>query len=353
MLPSSLIRMVSRVGWLLPLVLLVAASGCSDENEQVDGDSDLVPADEETFEQTNPDGDVDETELDSDGDADLDEMEGEGAGESEGEVEHEEVDVFANGCNGFDVLCDRRFDQVAYATTHNAMSNQADGWVAPNQTYGLRRQLDDGIRAMMIDSYEYEDDAYLCHGDCLFGSIKLVEALGILNDFLDAHPAEVLTLIFEDYLGFEKTAAAFTESGLAQRVYHHDAEIGWPTLRDMIAADRRVVVLSDTGADDDGWYLRLFDHCFETDWANKKPEDFSCDDNRGDPDNALFILNHFLTNPLASSTLAEQVNHNPFFQERAQSCRDRYSRILNFVTVDFYDIGDVLAVTDSLNGVGE
>lgn len=35
-------------------------------------------------------------------------------------------------CNGHAALCDRRLDQVAFAATHNAMSNAEDGWLAPN-----------------------------------------------------------------------------------------------------------------------------------------------------------------------------------------------------------------------------
>ncbi len=44
-------------------------------------------------------------------------------------------------CNGHEALCDRPFDAVAYPTTHNAMSNAEERWIAPNQTFGMGRQL--------------------------------------------------------------------------------------------------------------------------------------------------------------------------------------------------------------------
>ena len=63
------------------------------------------------------------------------------------------------------------------------------------------------------------------------------------------------------------------------------------------------------------------------------------------------IFNHFLTAPLASELLAEMINHDPFFTERVARCRSEAADDLpNFVTIDFYDVGDVRAVVDGLNG---
>ena len=55
-------------------------------------------------------------------------------------------------CNGHEELCERPYDQVSYAMTHNAMSNAAAGWVLPNQSFGITRQLQDGIRGLMLDT---------------------------------------------------------------------------------------------------------------------------------------------------------------------------------------------------------
>jgi len=73
-------------------------------------------------------------------------------------------------CNGHEELCDRAFDQVAYAMTHNAMSNAEAGWVLPNQNFGITRQLNDGIRGMMLDTYDEDGELFLCHLICLAGS---------------------------------------------------------------------------------------------------------------------------------------------------------------------------------------
>ena len=75
-----------------------------------------------------------------------------------------------------------------------------------------------------------------------------------------------------------------------------------------------------------------------------------CDPNRGDPDNPLFLLHHFLTGLGGDPALADMVNHNPLFIDRAEQCQAEGDALPNFVAVDFYDIGDLFEVVDSLNG---
>ena len=75
----------------------------------------------------------------------------------------------------------------------------------------------------------------------------------------------------------------------------------------------------------------------------------SCAANRGSIANSLFILNHFLTNPFASPTLAESVNFNPLLRERALACEAEMDKLPNFLTVDFQRLGDLYEVARELN----
>ena len=236
-------------------------------------------------------------------------------------------------CNGLPQLCARRYDQVAYAATHNAMSNVDEGWIAPNQTHGIMRQLEDGIRALMLDTHDDGGATMLCHGYCDFGGKPLAEGLGEIAGFLDANPREVVTIIFESYVTAEATATAFDEAGLTDLLFVPPAAGDWPTLAEMIDAGTRLVVFTDSGGGAFPWYLDVWTWAWETDFEAQAPRDFSCDRNRGADGNLLFIFNHFLTDPVALPSLAEQVNYDP----------------LNFVTVDFYDIGDLFPAVDALN----
>lgn len=253
-------------------------------------------------------------------------------------------------CNGDAALCDRAYDQVAYATTHNAMTNADEGWILPNQQHGITRQLEDGIRGLMLDTHYDQGVAHLCHALCQLGKEPLDSGLWKLRRYLDLHPQEVVTIIFEAYVSEADTEAAFTAAGLLPILHEQPAAAPWPTLRQLIDAGTRLVVFTD----ERGvlpWHHYVWDHASETPFSFETPEQLSCAPNRGNPGHPLFILNHFLTQVVGSPQLADQINHDPLFVDRALACQAARSRLPNFVTVDFYDIGDVFSVTAVLNGL--
>jgi hypothetical protein len=268
------------------------------------------------------------------------------------------------------VLCERRFDEVAYATTHNAFATLEQNYFPPaNQTFTMTRQLEDGVRALMLDVWYVDTDrdgradgVFLCHTLPFCGNPlrSLAQGLGEIRDFLATHPGEVVTLLFESYASAADVAAAFAEAGLLDRVYVH-AGGAWPTLGEMIGRGERLVVLTDDRLSDADlarfpWYHYLWDSlAFETPFS-LTPEEFfdsgfSCEELRGEPENDLFILNHFLTRTIGHPSFAELVNFDPDFGERARECEAFHGRIPNFVTVDYYEIGDVFDVVAALNGL--
>jgi hypothetical protein len=260
-------------------------------------------------------------------------------------------------CNGFAALCDRAYDAVAYPTTHNAMSNGEEGWLAPNQNFAVSTQLADGVRGLMLDTWYFGGEVVLCHGGDVFpcdvtGMKPLADGLTEIEEFLEHRPNEVVSVIFESYVSEADVEEAFAAGGLAGQVHVQPIGQPWPTLRDLIAADRRLVVFTDDSGAALPWHHYVWDFAWETHFSFEDPEDFSCARNRGSMQNSLFILNHFLTRFVGSPQLADMVNHNPLFSDRAEQCLAESGRLPNFVTVDYYDIGDVFAVARSLNGFG-
>jgi hypothetical protein len=258
------------------------------------------------------------------------------------------------GCNGHEALCERRYDQVAYPMTHNAMSNAEDGWSLPNQNFNIARQLREGVRGLMLDTYEEQGQLLLCHTLC-FGTSQqpLVEGLEEISAFLEANPNEVASIILESYITHAQTAEAFDDSGLIDFVYAHELGEPWPTLGELIEANTRLVVFQGEAQDAEfPWLMNFDDHAWETHFSFETPDDFNCDPNRGDPGNPLFLLNHFLTAPLGGRPeFAEMVNYNPLFSDRARRCEEEGDALPNFVAVDFYDIGNLFEVVDALNGL--
>lgn len=266
----------------------------------------------------------------------------------------------ATGCNGAQELCGRPYDRVSYATTHNAF-NHAYGqgqYLFPNQQWPVGRQLEDGVRALMLDVHEYngfnpahEGEIWVCHSVCWAGGEPLIDVLGVIRAFLDSHPYEVVTIIFENYVEAPAVVSAFDWSGLTPYAYALPAGASWPTLGELISANKRLVVFTDSYGGSPSWLMPVWDHAVEVNYSYQHRSDMTCAYNRGNPNNSLFIFNHFLTYPLGARRLAFQVNFNPFLINRANQCWAETGKLPNFVTLDFYDLGDLFETVDSLNGV--
>jgi len=265
-------------------------------------------------------------------------------------------------CNGADVLCGRAFDAVAHLTTHNAMSAEAYGFIAPNQTRSFTGQLDAGVRALMLDVHRNADSGLpspnlgaeaiaLCHGYCAFGAIPLTAGLTEIRAWLDAHPREVVTLILENYVSAAALETSFADAGLLPLLATHTTGAAWPTLGQMIDSGRRVVVLTDSQGGQRPWLLPVFSEAWDTDFSAATTADFTCDVLRGSFSNRLIILNHFLSDPLPSPLLADQANAASFLPGRVADCRAEWGgRLPNFVTVDFFERGVAAQVVADLNG---
>ena len=274
------------------------------------------------------------------------------------EIANDSCQVGDGRCNGSSLLCDRAFDAVSFPTSHNAFSNDAEEWGVPNQNLGMKRQLKDGIRSLMLDTYYFDGTPHLCHATCDFNELAkwrepLVDGLVRVRDFLEDNPGEVVSFILEAYISEADTATVMAAAGLD--TYVHEQTLGqpWPTLQELIDSGKRLVVFTDDGAAALPWHHYVWDFAWETHFSAATFEDFSCDINRGSMANSLFIFNHFLTSPLGgSATLARQVNLTSVLQPRAEQCQAESGRLPNFVTLDFVDVGGLFETVESLNGLG-
>jgi hypothetical protein len=224
-----------------------------------------------------------------------------------------------DACNGDRALCGRRLDEVVFPAAHNSMSAaELPGWLFPNQELGSVSLLGRGIRALLFDVHygaplggrvrtEIDDEAasrakfekvlgkeavdaamrirnrmvgepsgppapYLCHGFCELGATPLVEMLSGVRDFLASNPGEVLVFVIEDYVTPADVEAAFRESGLERYVYRGGTAPPFPTLRELIDSDQRVVVFGENAAPGVAWFHPAFETIQETPYRFLTPE---------------------------------------------------------------------------------
>jgi hypothetical protein len=291
---------------------------------------------------------------------------------------------------------DRRFDQCAFLTAHNAFAYPSAGFTYYMQNDDFPGQLALGTRAFMLDIYRYTQDGvtdiYLCHGSPEYGDLKDLQHLGDyqtfssalaqIKDFLDDNPQEVVTLLLEcgkdlakDGLLDRAFAAGGVESCLFLPGETWDVEgQGWPTLRWMIEQGKRLIVMTDrtdTGLPyqwDFATENNYGDESMDPDnWAEPRAESAPLDD----PTKALFIMNHFpdmgdvldsdtITTELLNDLLkkligsAQTDNSLSSLQSQIAACLANAGRYPNFIAVNFVDVdnGDLNRCVQRLNDNG-
>jgi hypothetical protein len=305
-------------------------------------------------------------------------------------------------CQGVTGLCEHRLDEVVFAGTHNsfAASNEP-GWRFANQNYGLKRQLQDGIRALLLDvHYGVYDPAgravrtdlaaegsdrnkvrkalpalalqaadgiagrvglgklsgspklYLCHTLCELGSEPLDRELGVLREFLAKHPREVLIVVVEDYVPPTAIAEAFSQSGLDPYVVTLKRGAPLPTLGALVSENRRLIVFAEEKGGSPSWYMPAFSFIQDTPLGAKQPGQLSCDRYRGESDSPLLLVNHWIPPFPPNPTVNAAIGKAPFLRARLTRCMHARGTKGAIVAVDFFQRTAAVAVAKELNERG-
>jgi len=256
---------------------------------------------------------------------------------------------FYGQCNGSYDLCNKRYNEVAYLTTHNAFNSKQDRYLFPNQKTNITEQLNNGVRGLMIDVYEDNESIVVYHAYKFLGSQPLSVYLNDIKYFLDNNPNEILTIILETYTSSNAIENEISKVGLLEYLHTQDVNSLWPKLQMMIDSNKRLVILSDKNDanENQSWYHYMWDFAVENKYGQ-----INCEFNRGNPENSLFIFNHFITSLTGNKDNANKVNSFKYFMNHITKCKDLKNKFPNFITVDFYEIGESLDVVSKLNTIG-
>lgn len=243
--------------------------------------------------------------------------------------------VFAHAQEAGELKDERAYADVTWLCAHNSMSNEEDAWLLPNQHYGIKTLLEQGIHAQMWDVWMKDGIPTLRHGNGRFFDTKekpLSQALEEVKDYLNAQPQAIITLILESYVDDEQLAQAVTKAGLMPMVYKGDITQLSPSLGQLRHDNTRLIILSDKPT---SHFIHLWDVAVETNWENTQPKQLDNELRRGKASNTLFIVNHFIAALVPSQEQAEQLNSEQARAKRAQELELRYARKPNFWAMDF------------------
>lgn len=305
-------------------------------------------------------------------------------------------------CDGAAALCDRRLDEVVFAGTHNSFAaSDEPGWHFANQRYGIGRQLDDGIRALLLDVHfgvydpktgsvrtdllaEGSDrnkvakqvparalrladqiagrvgvgqlngmpEPYLCHTLCELGAEPLNRELGVIKSFLEGHRDQVVIVIVEDYVPPATIKQAFKQSGLTRYLVTLDRAKPLPTLGELIAHGQRLVVFAEKNGGSPAWYMPAFSFIQDTPLGATRPDQLSCKRYRGEADSPLLLINYWIPPFPPSPALNATIGRTAFLRAHVRRCLRTRGSMGAIVAVDFYQRTSVVKVADQLNGNG-
>ncbi|KAI0246079.1 PLC-like phosphodiesterase [Lactifluus subvellereus] len=276
-------------------------------------------------------------------------------------------------CNGRAELCNRSYGNVTFAGAHDSFAFSRNPLIlARNQEVDVPTQLRLGIRLLQAQSHMgFDGVIHFCHTSCVLFDGGTVEAyLKTVATFLRENPNEVLTVLFTNPEGLsfpDVWAPAFEASGVSGYAYvppqNPMPQGAWPTLSEMIASGKRLVVFVDYIGSDRGtvdYILPEFGMIWETPYDMTNAS-FPCsiDRIRGplSSTDQMYLINHALDNNLlhianvSDSRDAPRTNSVNSIVAHANGCIPLGSgRNPNFVLLDYVNIGQAITAVDQLNG---
>ncbi|TEB26197.1 hypothetical protein FA13DRAFT_1737598 [Coprinellus micaceus] len=280
----------------------------------------------------------------------------------------------ATVCNGRSELCDRRYGNTTFLTAHNSFAFSSNPLaLARNQVVDIPSQMNIGARVLQGQAHMVNGKLRFCHTSCiLFDGGLVLDYVKKVKTFLDANPYEVFTFIFTnpDRASIPDVwKPIFDEAGIPPMAYVPPSRPmkrnDWPTLRNLIDANKRVIIFLDAGADGSaGGTVDFILPQFQMVWEGPfSPTDsnFPCKiDRTAGPlsnDDHLHLINHNLNRKIIGDILiadfatASSTNTVNKIVAHANGCAPlSQGRAPNYVLLDFINIGEGKKAVDTLNG---
>ncbi|EEF31392.1 PI-PLC X domain-containing protein At5g67130 isoform X2 [Ricinus communis] len=266
------------------------------------------------------------------------------------------------------------FNKYAFLTTHNAFAiagypsrTGIPRLTVTNQEDNVTQQLNNGVRALMLDTYDFRGDVWLCHsfkGQChdytAFG--PAIDTLKEIEEFLSANPSEIVTLILEDYVQAPKgLTRVFYDSGLMKywvpvtMMAKHGQD--WPLVSDMVKNNHRLLVFTSIKSKEKSEGIAYqWNYMVENQYGDGGMHPGSCSNRPessalSDKSKSLVLVNYFRSIPMKELTC---IDNSAKVLDMLQTCYAAAgNRWANFVAVNYYkrsEGGGSFQAVDSLNG---
>ncbi|CAM6103997.1 unnamed protein product [Calypogeia fissa] len=268
------------------------------------------------------------------------------------------------------------YNKVSWLTTHNSYAIVGAPLLTgaritfENQEDSVTSQLNNGVRALMLDTYDFLNDVWLCHsfgGVCYnFTSFEpLLNTLIEIQTFLAANPTEIVTIFLEDYVTAPNGLTnVFKAANLTQYWFPvASMPVGgaaWPTIGTMIQNNWRLLVFTSIRSKQATEGIAYqWAYMNENQYGSAGMVPGSCP-NRAESQFmnntgvSLILQNFFRDDPIELDSCKD--NSADVYQQLPVCYAASGDRWANFLAVDFYKQstgGGSFQAVDKLNGQQE
>ncbi|KAK9676047.1 hypothetical protein RND81_11G050100 [Saponaria officinalis] len=251
------------------------------------------------------------------------------------------------------------FNKYAFLATHNSFAIKAGHEeekvptvTLTNQEDSITQQLNNGVRALMLDTYDYKGDVWLCHsfkGKCHAYTAfqRAIDAFKEIEAFMSKNPSEIVTLILEDYVTSRKgLRRVFKESGLMKFWFPLSRMPtngrNWPLVKDMVGKNQRLIVFTSMQSKQKSEGIAYqWNYMVENQYGNQGMEPGRCPKRNessalNDRTKSLVLVNHFKTIPMKLTTCED--NSRQLIKTLQTCYLAAGHRWANFVAVDYYKV---------------
>ncbi|XP_012855273.1 PREDICTED: PI-PLC X domain-containing protein At5g67130-like [Erythranthe guttata] len=266
------------------------------------------------------------------------------------------------------------FNKYAFLATHNSFAIEGEPShtgvprITPtNQEDTITQQLNNGVRGLMLDIYDYEGDIWLCHsfgGRCrdftAFG--PAIDTLKEIEAFMRKNPTEIVTLILQDYV---QTPNGLTKVLKKAGLMNYQFPLSkmprngenWPLVKEMVAKNQRLLIFTSVESKQKSEGIAYqWNYIVETLYGDNGMTSTYCVNREessrlNDTSKSLVLVNYFGSLP---SKKMSCIHNSEDLRKVIETChRAAGERWPNFLAVDFYkrsEGGGPFQAVDALNG---
>ena len=263
-----------------------------------------------------------------------------------------------------------RYDEVCHLTSHNSYAATEYGYLYAQQNMSIEKQLAFGVRGLMLDIGEYDNEILLVHKNLFLTRLicrgrepmPFQTSLETIRQFLEKNPLEIVTIFLENYvkdaflLDQAICNAGLEKYTLTARDWNPSIK-GWPTFTWMRNHNKRLIIFN--ALCETTYCFNEWKHVVENQWGTLHPVR-AC---RERPESkawigehrSLYLLNYFPFFDLNVNSSYGRINTEGLstFLKRALSCGldtgSQPSLLPTFLCIDYVELGDGMRQVNAIN----